>query len=66
MPKMPKFRVIEGGAAPAVKRKRAPRQKNLPQCHKCHGRETVQASIGNVRNRLCVACLMKGERVVVE
>lgn len=35
-------------------------------CSHCSGRETVVATNGNVRNKLCVVCLMQGRRVVVE
>lgn len=68
---MPEFYVIHGDKEPVTpatsvkKRLRAKRQRNLPQCPDCSGRETIVASIGNVRNKICVACLMQGRRVVV-
>lgn len=68
---MPNFRVIDGGGEPVTqastvrKRLRAKRQRDLPQCPSCGGRETITASAGNVRNRLCVVCLLGGRRVVV-
>lgn len=54
--------------APADKvRKRARKSaRDWPACSHCGGRETVQASIGNVKNKLCVCCLMQGRRVVIE
>lgn len=54
--------------APADKVRRKARQsaRDWPHCPHCGGRETVQASLGNVKNKLCVVCLMGGRRVVVE
>jgi hypothetical protein len=40
--------------------------RHWPHCPRCGGRETVSAKIGNVRSNLCVCCLMRGERVVIE
>lgn len=40
--------------------------RDWPACVACGGRETVVAAIGNVKNKLCVACLMGGRRVVVD
>jgi hypothetical protein len=68
---MPNLRVIDGGGEPVTpanavrKRVRAKRQRDLPQCTHCGGRETIVASAGNVRNKLCVVCLTQGRRVVV-
>jgi hypothetical protein len=54
--------------APADRvRKRAKQSaRDWPCCGHCGGREVVQAAIGNVKNKLCVVCLMAGRRVVVE
>lgn len=54
--------------SPADKSRRRVRQsaRDWPACPHCGGREVVQAAIGNVKNKLCVACLMKGRRVAVE
>lgn len=68
---MANFRVIDGGPPPdspaervrAKARKR--RQPNLPQCSHCAGREYVTAKIGGVSNKLCVVCLMQGQRRVM-
>lgn len=67
---MPNLRVIDGGepvnpTTAVRKRLRAKRQRDLPQCPACSGRETIVASIGNVRNKICVVCLTQGRRVVV-
>lgn len=65
--KMPKFRVIDGGPPEgAKKRARAKRIRDMPRCRNCGGGETLVATIGNVRSKLCVICLMQGRRVVVE
>ncbi|QLQ28512.1 MAG: hypothetical protein HZT39_09800 [Pseudoxanthomonas sp.] len=67
---MPKFRVIEGkpDTSPAgqVRRRTRESARDWPACPHCGGREVVQAKIGNVKNDLCVACLLTGKRVVVE
>lgn len=69
LPKMPKFRVIEGrpDASPAGAVRKRVRQsaRDWPACSHCGGREVVAAKIGNVSNKLCVACLLQGRRVVV-
>ena len=66
---MAKFRVIQGGpdTSPAGKvRKRVRKSaRDWPACV-CGGREVVVAKIGNVSNKLYVACLMAGRRVVVQ
>ena len=65
---MPKFRVIQGGNEPTqgVRKRARKSARDWPACVRCNGRETVVAKIGNVSNKLCVVCLLKGERVVVE
>lgn len=40
--------------------------RDWPCCSQCGGREVVTASLGNVRNKLCVVCLAAGRRVVIE
>ncbi|HET9819642.1 MAG TPA: hypothetical protein VFP92_10815 [Rhodanobacteraceae bacterium] len=52
-----------------------PKPAAMVQCHRCGGREVVETKIGvmsrdgkasgGTKQRLCVACLMRGERVVV-
>jgi hypothetical protein len=67
---MPRLRVIKGGPdlSPAGQVRRRARQsaRDWPACPHCGGRETIQAKIGNVKNDLCVACLLTSKRVVVE
>lgn len=68
-PKMPKFAIVKGGApdpGAAVKKRVRKSARDWPCCRECGGRETVQAKIGNVSNKLCVACLLQGRRVVIE
>ncbi|WP_236233683.1 hypothetical protein [Pseudomonas tohonis] len=47
----------------------APKPAEMPQCHRCGGREYIEAKIGAgnavTKQKLCVLCFMKGERVVV-
>lgn len=68
--KMAKFRVVEGrpDTSPAgqVRKRIRKSARDWPACVACGGRETVVAAIGNVKNKLCVACLMGGRRVVVD
>lgn len=70
-PKMANLRLIPGSKPPdtpaeRVRAKhRARRQPNLPQCGHCAGREYITAKIGNVSNKLCVVCLMQGQRRVM-
>ena len=51
--------------------KRMPKPAAMLQCPRCGGREVVEtkvgvtASGGGTKQRLCVVCLMRGERVVV-
>lgn len=47
------------------KRLREAKVRALPQCDACGGRETIDARIGAVKSKLCVACLISGRRVVV-
>lgn len=71
-----RFHVIDGTPAPDTpaeqvrKRVRAmPKPAAMPQCPRCGGREYIETKIGAGRSatkqRLCVLCLMKGERVVL-
>lgn len=71
-----RFHVIDGTPAPDTpaervrKRVRAmPKPAEMPQCPRCGGREYIETKIGAGRSatkqRLCVLCLMKGERVVI-
>lgn len=68
---MARLAAIPGGKAPngpADKVRKRVRQsaRDWPACVRCGGRETVDARIGNVKNKLCVVCLLSGQRVVVE
>ena len=52
------------------KRVRAmPRPKAMPQCGRCGGREYIEAKIGMgksvTKQKLCVLCLMQGQRVAM-
>lgn len=70
LPKMPKFQLIDGrpdaSAAGQVRKRVRESARDWPKCPRCGGRETITASVGNVKNKLCVVCLMGGRRVVVE
>ena len=65
---MAKFHVIEGGTPPDSPaeevrvRLRKTRQRGIPQCGTCAGREYVTARTGRVSTKLCVICLMQGRR----
>lgn len=72
----PKLHVIQGTPAPDTpaeqvrKRVRAMlRPADMPQCHRCGGREYIESKIGAgkgaTKQRICVGCLLKGERVVL-
>lgn len=72
----PRLTIIQGTPAPDTAqeqvRKRvraAPKPPAMPQCHRCGGREYIEAKIGAgkavTKQKLCVCCLMKGERVVM-
>jgi hypothetical protein len=69
---MGRLRVIDGTPPPdtPAERVRARIRKTktpgIAQCVRCGGRETIRATIGNVSNKLCVCCLLQGQRVVVE
>jgi len=69
---MRKLYLIPGTPAPDTKqeqvrkRLRKIRVRNDPQCPRCAGREWITATIGNVRSKLCVNCLTRGERVVID
>lgn len=52
-------------AADKVRRRARKSARDWPCCGTCGGRETIVARIGNVSNKLCVACLTAGRRVVV-
>jgi hypothetical protein len=69
LPKMPKFRVIEGrpdeSPAGQVRKRSRASARDWPACSHCGGREVIAAKIGNVTNKLCVCCLTQGRRVVV-
>lgn len=70
-PKMAKLYAVPPGPKPdgpaeRVKRRARKSARDWPACSQCGGRETVPASIGNVKNKLCVCCLMAGRRVVVD
>jgi len=67
-----RFTVIDGTPPPDTpaeqvrQRVRAmPKPKAMPQCHRCGGREYIMAHIGKVKSRLCVICLLSGQRVVM-
>ena len=53
------------GPAERVKRRARKSARDWPACPDGH-REVITARIGNVSNKLCVACLLLGRRVVVE
>lgn len=72
----PKFHVIQGTPQPSTpaeevrKRVRAmPKPADMPQCLRCGGREYIETKIGAgkgaTKQRLCVACMLRGERVVI-
>lgn len=69
---MVSLRVIDGTKPPDTpaeqvrERVRKTKTPYLAQCNRCGGRETITASIGKSRNKLCVVCLLSGQRVVVE
>lgn len=48
------------------KRLRKTKVAHMPQCDRCAGREYITARIGNVQSKLCVNCLSRGERVVMD
>ena len=79
---MTKLHVIPGSQAPDTpaeqvrKRIRAlPKPPEMVQCHRCGGREVIEAKIGMLRQNgktkggtktlLCACCLLRGERVVL-
>lgn len=78
---MPDFRVIDGAAAPDTpaervrKRLRAAKPPVLLQCPRCASREVIETRIGmllrdgkasgGTKTRICAACLLQGQRVVV-
>ena len=71
-----RFTVIDGTPPPDTPAERVrervrkmPRPPDMPQCHRCGGREYVETKIGAGKNatkqRLCFLCAMRGERVVM-
>lgn len=71
-----RLHVIDGTPAPDTAQERvrnrvrgAPKPAAMPQCARCGGREYIEAKIGSgktvTKQKLCVLCLMKGERVVL-
>lgn len=76
MTERPTFHVIHGTPAPDTaqekvrKRVRAmPKPPGMPQCVRCGGREYIEAKIGAgktaTKQKLCVICLMQGQRIVM-
>jgi hypothetical protein len=69
---MRKLYLVPGTTAPDTKqeqvrkRLRKMRVRDDPQCARCAGREWITATIGNVKSKLCVGCLSRGERVVMD
>lgn len=69
---MRKLYLIPGSPAPdseteqVRKRLRKIKVRTDPQCARCAGREWIIGTIGNVKSKLCVNCLTKGERVVMD
>lgn len=72
----PRLTVISGTPAPDTAqeqvRKRvraAPKPKGMPQCARCGGREYIEAKIGAAKavtkQKLCVVCLLQGQRIVM-
>lgn len=78
---MPDLRIIPGAAAPDTptervrKRLRAAKPPVLLQCPRCACREVIETRIGmllrdgkasgGTKTRICAACMMQGQRVVV-
>lgn len=71
-----RFTVITGTSAPDTpaeqvrKRVRAmPKPPEMPQCVRCGGREYIESKIGAgkgaTKQRLCLLCMLRGERVVM-
>jgi len=49
-------------AAKSRKRMREAKQKRLPECGTCTGREYIEARVGATKTKICVACLAQGRR----
>lgn len=49
-------------AAKVRKRMRETKQKALPQCGTCSGREFIETRVGATKFRICVSCLAQGRR----
>jgi len=71
-----RFTVIEGSKPPDTpaekvreRVRKAPKPRDMPQCHRCGGREYIETKIGAgktaTKQRVCFLCAMKGERVVM-
>jgi len=71
-----RFTVIEGSKPPDTpaeqvreRVRKAPKPSDMPQCHRCGGREYIETKIGAgkaaTKQRVCFLCAMKGERVVM-
>jgi hypothetical protein len=69
---MRKLYLIHGTEAPDTKQEQVRKRlrkikvRNDAQCPRCASREYVTSTIGNVKSKLCVGCLTKGERVVMD
>jgi hypothetical protein len=69
---MPRLRVIDGTKPPDTPAQRVRERvrkvavPHLPSCRSCGGHETITASVGKTKNKLCVVCLLQGRRVVIE
>lgn len=72
----PRFHIIQGTPAPQTEAekvrervRKAPKPRDMPQCHRCGGREYIETKIGAgktaTKQRVCFLCAMKGERVVM-
>jgi hypothetical protein len=68
---MPRFEVIDGTPAPdtpAERVRQRVRKTKLPgpSCQRCGGREWIAATIGTTKNKLCVCCLLQGQRSLMD
>lgn len=71
-----RLHVIDGTPAPDTAQERvrrrvrgAPKPAEMPQCHRCGGREYIEAKIGAgkavTKQKLCVCCLLQGQRIIM-